>query len=120
MFMSNNLGRLRKEFKLTQADLAKILDTSTTNIGYYEQEKRDFKTKLLERLSRLFMVSIDYLLGFSDSGIKIHFEGDEIIEYVIDEEMLKGGKPLKHVLINYIFNYFITLKVNFNTTITKA
>ena len=89
MIMSNNLGRLRKEFKLTQADLAKILNTTTTNIGYYEQEKRDLKTKLLERLSRLFMVSIDYLLGFSDTGIKIHFEGDNIIEYIIDEEMLK-------------------------------
>ena len=38
--MANNLGKLRKEFLLTQADLAKLLDTSSTNIGYYEQEKQ--------------------------------------------------------------------------------
>ncbi len=95
--MSNNLGKLRKEFKLTQADLAKILNTSTTNIGYYEQEKRDFKTKLLETLASFFMVSIDYLLGFSDSGIKIHFDGDKIIEYTINEEMLKRLKSLDAV-----------------------
>ena len=36
--MANNLGKLRKEFSLTQSDLAKLLDTSSTNIGYYEQE----------------------------------------------------------------------------------
>ncbi len=86
--MANNLGKLRKEFKLTQADLAAVLDTSTTNIGYYEQEKRDFSTKLLLKLSDYFKVNIDYLLGNTDTGIKLYYEGESIIEYETDEEML--------------------------------
>ena len=87
--MSNNIARLRKEYKLTQADLASYLNTTTTNIGYYELEKRDIKTSLLHTLSHLFMVSIDYLLGASDSGIKIHYEGLDIIEFIIKEDMLE-------------------------------
>ena len=86
--MANNLGKLRKEFSLTQADLAKLLDTSSTNIGYYEQEKRDFSTKLLIKLSDMFKASIDYILGIRDDGIYVYFEGESIIEYQISEEKL--------------------------------
>jgi len=86
--MANNLGKLRKEFSLTQADLAKLLDTSSTNIGYYEQEKRDFSTKLLIKLSDMFKASIDYILGIRDEGIYVYFEGESIIEYQISEEKL--------------------------------
>lgn len=87
--MSNNLGKVRKEFNLTQSDLAKILDTSSTNIGYYEQEKRDFSTKLLIKLSDMFKVSIDYLLGIKDYGIYVYYEGKDIIEFIISEDKLK-------------------------------
>lgn len=86
--MANNLGKLRKEFSLTQADLAKLLDTSATNIGYYEQEKRDFSTKLLIRLSDMFKASIDYILGIRDDGIYVYYEGESIIEYQISEDKL--------------------------------
>ena len=86
--MANNLGKLRKEFLLTQADLAKLLDTSSTNIGYYEQEKRDFSTKLLIKLSEMFKASIDYILGIRDDGIYVYYEGESIIEYKISDEKL--------------------------------
>jgi len=86
--MANNLGKLRKEFKLTQSDLANLLETSSTNIGYYEQEKRDFSTKLLIKLSDMFKASIDYILGIRDDGIFIYFEGESILEYRISEEKL--------------------------------
>ena len=95
--MTNNIARLRKEFKLTQADLASYLNTTTTNIGYYELEKRDIKTSLLHTLSNLFMVSIDYLLGSSDDGIKIFYEGEEIIEFTIKEDMLQRLSSIKAV-----------------------
>ena len=81
--MANNLGKLRKEFKLTQNDLADLLDTTSTNIGYYEQEKRDFSTKLLIKLSDMFKASIDYILGVRDDGIFIYYEGESILEYRI-------------------------------------
>ena len=86
--MANNLGKLRKEFGLTRADLANILGTTSTNIGYYEQEKRDFSTKLLIKLNDLFKASIDYILGIKDEGIYIYFEGESIVEFQISEQKL--------------------------------
>ena len=87
--MANNLGLLRKEFNMTQQDLAKELDTSSVNIGYYEQEKRDFSTKLLIKLSDMFKVSIDYLLAIRNDGIYMYYDGNDIIEYNIDEKVFK-------------------------------
>ncbi len=97
--MANNLGKLRKEFNLTQADLAKILNTSSTNIGYYEQEKRDFSTKLLIKLSDMFKASVDYILGIRDDGIYVYYDGLEIIEYNIKEEKL--NEYIKKKVIYY-------------------
>ncbi len=90
--MANNLGILRKEFNMTQQDLALELDTSSTNIGYYEQEKRDFSTKMLITLSDMFKVSIDYILAIRNDGIYLYYEGQDIIEYNISDELLKKLK----------------------------
>ncbi len=84
----NNLAKIRKEFHLTQKDLANILETTSNNIGYYELEKRDFSTKLLIKISEYFKVSIDFILATTDKGIKVYYDGDEIKEYLIDEEHL--------------------------------
>ncbi len=97
--MANNLGKLRKEFSLTQSDLANLLNTTSTNIGYYEQEKRDFSTKLLIKLSDMFKASIDYILGIRDDGIYVYYEGESIIEYQISEEKL--NEYLKKKVIYY-------------------
>lgn len=90
--MKNNLGILRKEFNLTQKDLAEILQTSTTNLGYYEQGKRDFSTKLLFKLKEIFNCSIDFILGYSETGIELYFEGEEIIKYIISLDELNELK----------------------------
>lgn len=109
--MANNLGKLRKEFKLTQNDLANILQTSSTNIGYYETEKRDFSTKLLFTLSELFQVSIDYLLANSNKGIKIYYDGDIVLEFIINDEMLD---ELKKRNVVYYLNDSYKRYVNIN------
>jgi DNA-binding XRE family transcriptional regulator len=97
--MANNLGILRKEFNMTQNDLANELETSYTNIGYYEQEKRDFSTKMLIKLSDMFKASIDYILAIRNDGIYIYYDGDDIIEYNISEDLLKYLK--EHDVIYY-------------------
>lgn len=58
------IRRLRKEKKLTQKDLAQILgfDSSST-IAMIEREERKPTMDTLERLSKFFKVSIDYILG---------------------------------------------------------
>lgn len=58
------IRRLRKERKLTQKDLSKLigLDSSST-IAMIEREERKPSIDTLEKLSKFFGVSTDYILG---------------------------------------------------------
>lgn len=60
------LKRLRKEKKLTQAELGKIINVTKVSISGYENGDRNPDTDNLRRLSDYFGVSSDYLLGRTD------------------------------------------------------
>lgn len=62
----NRLKLLREEKKLTQGDIAKMLNITTAAYSYYENEKRDMTPDTILKLSEYFDVSTDYLLGKSD------------------------------------------------------
>lgn len=61
--MNDILKKLRNEKKITQRELAKLLNLSPSTIAMYEtaQRKPDFET--LEKIANFFDVSTDYLLG---------------------------------------------------------
>lgn len=61
--MQNNLQKLRKQNKLSQNDLAKLLGVTRQAISLYEQGKRQLKGKDIETLTKYFNVSKNYLLG---------------------------------------------------------
>ena len=52
----------RKEFGMNQTDLAKILNTTTSNISGWENNKWQPDIENLKKLSNLFKCSIDYLV----------------------------------------------------------
>lgn len=85
----NRIAELRKEFELSQLELANLLETSQGNVGYYENEKRDLNTKTLKELSLIFGVSIDYLLCNDINGIVVLYENADNREYIISEEQFK-------------------------------
>lgn len=60
------LQQLRKERKLKQSDLAKILNTTQRRISYMESGKVEPDLSTLISLSIFFEVSTDYLLGIKD------------------------------------------------------
>ena len=62
----NRLKLLREEKKLTQGDIAKILNITTAAYSYYENEKRDMTPDTIIKLAEYFDVSTDYLLCKSD------------------------------------------------------
>ena len=62
----NRIKELRKEFGLTQQELADKLGCSKSIIGLYENELRKPSMEILLKLSRVFSCNIDYLLGVSD------------------------------------------------------
>lgn len=64
--MNDILKQLRNEKKITQRELANLLNLSPSTIAMYEtgQRKPDFET--LQKIADFFDVSTDYLLGRTD------------------------------------------------------
>jgi len=54
---------MREDHDLSQTALAKKIGMSQTGYSKYETGENDVPTAVLIRLSRLYDVSIDYLLG---------------------------------------------------------
>lgn len=63
---SARLKSLRKERKLIQDDIAKIIGIGRTGYVRIENGERDADTETLAKLADLFNVSVDYLLGRTD------------------------------------------------------
>lgn len=63
----NRLKLLREEKSLSQPDIANFLGVSVPAYSYYENEKRDIPTEYLIKLADYFDVSIDYILGKTDT-----------------------------------------------------
>ena len=61
--MSNRLKKLRKEKGLTQADLAKVLNTNQSQYGKYENGKTNLSIENAKKVAKYCGVTIDYLLG---------------------------------------------------------
>lgn len=66
--MSNRLKILRKEKGLTQADLAKVLNTNQSQYGKYENGKTNLSLENAQILSEYFGVTLPYLLDLDDDS----------------------------------------------------
>lgn len=62
----NRLRELRLEKMWLQSYVAELLEISTPAYCFYENKKREIPINTLIKLSNLFNVSIDYLLGRTD------------------------------------------------------
>lgn len=63
---SKRVKKLRKKHNITQRELAKKLDITSSAVGTYEQEKQLPRVSKVSELATLFNVSVDYLLGHTD------------------------------------------------------
>ena len=63
------LKECRKDTKLTQAQLAAIMNVSKTTICQWETNKQEPSLEDLIKLALFFHVTADYLLGIEDSDI---------------------------------------------------
>ena len=62
----NRLRDLREDNDKTQSEIAEILGTSQTMYARYERGANEMPIRHLIRLSNLYNVSTDYILGLSD------------------------------------------------------
>lgn len=65
--MYRRIRDLREDRDLTQKQLAKMLNCSQQVYSNYELGQRDIPTDILIRLALFYDVSIDYILGISQS-----------------------------------------------------
>ena len=63
----NRLKMLRRQQSWSQSELASMLGVAQNTISNWENGSRLIDQETLVRISKLFKVSVDYLLGLSDS-----------------------------------------------------
>lgn len=69
--MYRRIRDLREDHDLTQKQVSALLNCSQQVYSNYELGQRDIPTDILIKLSKLYNVSVDYLLGISQDP-KIH------------------------------------------------
>ena len=66
MECAERIRALREDNDFTQQKLAEMIGMSQTGYSKYETGENDIPTQILIKLSRIYNVSIDYLLEESD------------------------------------------------------
>ena len=66
----NRIFELRKQNKMSQAELGDLLGTHQVAVSRYEKEERKIPQEVLEKLCEIFDCTSDYLLGISDINAK--------------------------------------------------
>ena len=65
--MYRRIRDLREDRDLLQTDLAQYLNCSQVCYSHYENGRRDIPTEALITLAQFYGVSVDYLLGRTDT-----------------------------------------------------
>lgn len=100
---------LRKEQNLTQADLSKMLNfKSASAVGMIEREERELNLDTLYKLSEIFNVSVDYILGKTSEKLSDkNNEFDDIYETLtssIKPKLEKMSKDKRKKIIKEMLN----------------
>lgn len=65
--LSKKLRQLRKEYKMTQTELAEKFGVSQQALAKWEAGRALPETETISRIAGFFSITTDYLLGLSDS-----------------------------------------------------
>ena len=77
--LKDRLKQLRKERNMTQVALGKQLHYGSASITHYESGKSTPSISDMKKIAAIFNVSLDYLLGVSDTRIP-YADSDESME----------------------------------------
>ncbi len=66
----NNLKKLREQYNYSQEELATKIGTIKATISKYERGDRKINSEYLIKLSKLFKVSPEYILGIEENTSK--------------------------------------------------
>ncbi len=109
----NRLKQLRLEKNLTMRELADKVGINYSTFSTLEREKRPFTLDHLQRLSKFFDVSFDYILGTSDERKNKDMVTDVTPDGKITKvqmEFLKRVEDLNVKDMEQVFDYIDFLK----------
>lgn len=86
--------RLRKENGLTQQEVGDKLGVSKVAVSGYENGIRSPETETLKKIATTFNVSIDYLVGYSNSPILADDKNSDAYYLISDIGLLQGKYKL--------------------------
>ncbi len=100
---SQRLKQLRKEKGITQDKLAKHFNLCTSTVGNWEIGKRQPDHDMLRNLSDYFGVTLDYLMGRSDTAQKNPLDENlSDIDFALFGEVRDMTEEQKQDVLNYI------------------
>ena len=85
------LRALREERRLSQSELAKVLNVSNVAISHYERGAMEPNNEMLKKVSQYFNVSIDYLLG---KNVPKWATDEDLI--IFDEALKRNGVAMTY------------------------
>lgn len=101
----NNLVKLRKSKKMTQEQVSNYLGVQRGQVCKYELGINDIPTDVLIKMSKLYQVSLDYLIL-----------GEEAEGYIITKAEYEILMSAKEVLNNLGSRYEPSKSININNT----
>ena len=126
MEFCDRLKTVREKKGLTQKDVANLLNVERSTVCNYEKGTRQPNIETLKRMALMFEVTVDYLLGITESGApKAHdplaisfltklvtldypLDGDDSFQYLFSaeeyhelKEFLEKFDCVKEVRVNY-------------------
>ena len=105
MDFSEVLKELRESNCITQEQLARQIDVSRSTIAGYESKNREPDFDKLLALSRLFHVSVDYLLTGQQNLEFSRLTTPQPDEHIIDRKVIKIYKSLGFEEIKDVLKY---------------
>ncbi|MDE6472583.1 MAG: helix-turn-helix domain-containing protein [Clostridia bacterium] len=85
----SNIKLLRKEFNVSQPQLAKETGLANSEISYWENGERTPNAKVVIILSRYFQVTTDYLLNVNEDNTPIYRSDDYYTDMTLFSKRLK-------------------------------
>lgn len=92
----DRLKELRQKKKLSQDELARMMNLSRTTITMWETNKREPDFESVKMLAEIFNVTTDYLLGYVGKSDRIAVDEPKIGKgwaAVVDEAKSSGLSP---------------------------
>ena len=114
--MNNRVRELRQSHNMTLDELGKKIGVQKSNMAKYERGEVDMKATTLLKLSEIFGVSIDYILGNANTARPLDVEENTPLTVIQENEITKATEGLGGQALQTLLNLAGLLKTNANST----